>query len=62
MISFISLFGITNVVMSDPKTSFWKPISVADAAAVNSKGIKTLLGTGLSTFCIKVNQFLVIAI
>ena len=31
--------------------------SVADTAAVNHKGIKTLSPNGLSTFLLKVNHF-----
>ena len=39
----------------DPKTFLCIPASAADAAAVHSKGIKTLLANGLTTFFIKVN-------
>ena len=40
MISSISSFKISNVVMSDPKSLFWINTSVADAAAVNPNGTK----------------------
>ena len=33
------------------------PVSAADAAAVNSRGIKTLLASGLITFYINGNPF-----
>ena len=52
MISSISSFKISNVVMSDPKSLFWINTSVADAAAVNPNGTKTLLANGVSTFFI----------
>ena len=32
---------------------FWRPASVADVAAVNPNGIKTLLATGLNIFLIR---------
>ena len=49
--SSISLFDIINVVIfPDPKTFLCIPASAADAAAVNLKGIKTLLVNGLITF------------
>ena len=57
MISFIFSFEIINVVIPDPKMFFWIDESVADAAAVNPNGIKTLLVNGLSTFLIKGNPF-----
>ena len=58
MISFISSFKIINVVcfaksegcIPDPNIFLWIAISVADAAAVNPNGIKTLLTNGLGTF------------
>ena len=53
MISFISSFEIINVVVPDPSIFSWITASAADAAAVNPKGIKTLLVSGLSTFFIK---------
>ena len=52
-ISFISLLEIINVVLPDPNIFLWIAASVADAAAVNPDGIKTLLANGLSTFLIK---------
>ena len=52
MISFNSSFEISNAVMLDPKISFLITVSVADDAAVNPKGTKTLLAKGLSTFYI----------
>ena len=55
MILFISLFEIINVVLPDPNIFSWIAASVADAAAVNPNGIKTLLANGLSTFLIKDN-------
>ena len=42
-----------NVVIPDPIAFFWKAESVADAAAVKSRGIKTLLANDLSTYFIK---------
>ena len=53
--SFISSFDITSVVLPDPKIFLCIPASAADAAAVNPKGIKTLLTNGLITFFIKGN-------
>ena len=41
------------VVVPYPKTFSWISTSVADTAAVNPNGIKTLLSNGLSTFFIK---------
>ena len=55
MISFISSLEIINVVIPDSNIFLWIPASVADAAAVNPNGIKTLLANGLSTFFIKGN-------
>ena len=52
MISFISLFDITTVVMPDPYIFFWIATSVADAGAVRRNGIKALLANGLSIFFI----------
>ena len=52
MISFISLLDVINVVVPDPNFFLWIAVSVADAAAVNPYGIKTLLANGLSTFSI----------
>ena len=48
----ISLFYIISVVFSDPKIFLCILASAADAAAVNPKGIKTLLANGLITFFI----------
>ena len=50
MISFISSFEFINVVIPDPNIFLWIATSVADDAAVNPNGIKTLLANGLSTF------------
>ena len=52
IISFISSFEIINVVFPDPNIFLCIPASAADAAAVNPKGIKTLLVNGLITFLI----------
>ena len=52
----ISLFDIISVVFPDPKTFLCIPASAADAAAVNPKGIKTLLVNGLITFVINGNH------
>ena len=41
--------------MPDPSIFLWKAASVADTAAVNPNGIKTLLANGLSIFPIKDN-------
>ena len=52
----ISLFDIISVVvlllLPDPKIFLCIPASAADAAAVNPKGIETLLANGLITFFI----------
>ena len=53
MISSISSLEIINVVIPDQKTFFWIAVSIADAAAGNPNGIKTLLANGLSTVFIK---------
>ena len=53
MISSISSFKIINVIIPEPKIFFWIAASVADAAAVNANGIKTLSANGQSTFFIK---------
>ena len=55
IISFISSFEIIYVVTPDPNIFRWIAASVADAAAVNGNGIKTLLANGLGTFPIKSN-------
>ena len=43
----------------DPNNFLCTPASAADAAAVNPKGIKTLLANGLITFLLAVILFLV---
>ena len=53
MISSISSLEIIYVVIPDPKSFFWIAASVADAAAVNPNGIKSLLASVFSTFFIK---------
>ena len=55
MISSISSLEIIKVVNPDPNIFLWIVGSVADAAAVNPNGIKTLLANGFSTFPIKDN-------
>ena len=55
MLSFIYSLEIINFVVPDPKISLWMAASVADAAAVNSNGIKALLAKGCNTFFIKGN-------
>ena len=55
MISLISSFEIINVGIPDPKILLWVAASVADAAASNLKGTKTLLDNGWSMFFIKGN-------
>ena len=57
--SSISLFDIISVVFPDPNIFLCIPASAADAAAVNLKGIKTLLAHDLITFFIKGNPVLV---
>ena len=59
MISFKSSFENTSVVVHNPKIFLGITISVADAAAVNPKGSKTLLANVLSTFSIKITPVLV---
>ena len=49
------LFDIISVVFPDPNIFLCIPASAADAAAVNPKGIKTLLANGLITFFINGN-------
>ena len=53
--SSISLFDIISVVFPDPNIFLRIPASAADAAAVNLKGIETLLANGLIIFFINVN-------
>ena len=53
--SFIFSSKIINVVIPDPNIFLWIAASVADAAAVNPNGNKTLVANGLSTFTIKRN-------
>ena len=53
--SFIFSSKIINVVIPDPNIFLWIAASVADAAAVNPNGNKTLVSNGLSTFTIKGN-------
>ena len=56
IMSSISLFDIINVVVfPDPKIFLCIPASAADAAAVNCKGIKTLLANSLVKFFISGN-------
>ena len=52
--SFISSFEIVKVV-PNPNVFLCIPASGADAAAVNPKGIETLLANGLITFFINGN-------
>ena len=42
--------------MPDPNIFLWKAAAVADTAAVNPNGIKTLLANDLRTFFIKGNS------
>ena len=57
--SSFSLFDIISVIFPDPNIFLRVPASAADAAVVNTKGIKTLLANGLITFFIKGNPVLV---
>ena len=57
--SLTSLFDIISVVFPDPNIFLCIPASAVDAAAVNPKGIKTLLANGLITFLLMVILFLV---
>ena len=52
IISFISSFEIIKVTFPEPNIFLCIPASAADAAAVNPKGIKTLLANDLITFFI----------
>ena len=55
MMSLISSFDIINVIwrlLLDPNIILCIPGSAADAAAVNPKGINTLLANGVITFFI----------
>ena len=56
MVSFISLFVIIRVVVSDPRISFEYAASVANAAYVNPNGIKTFLANSVRTFSLMVNK------
>ena len=48
--SSLSLFDIISVILlPDPNIFLWIPASAADAAAVSSKGINTLLANGVIT-------------
>ena len=51
----MSLFDIISLVFPDPNILLCIPESAADAAAVNPKGISTLLANGVITFFIKGN-------
>ena len=55
IISFVSPVEIISFVKPDPNNFLWIVASVADAAADNPSGIKTLLANGVSTFPIKGN-------
>ena len=59
--SSISSFDIISVVvlLPEPKIFLCIPASAADAAAVRSKGIRTLSANGLITFLLIVILFLV---
>ena len=52
MTSFISLVEIIDVVLPDLNIFLWKVASIADPAASNPNGIKTLLSNGFITFSI----------
>ena len=55
LILFISSLEIVSVVKPDPNIFLWIAAFVADAAAVNPNGIKTLLAKSLNTFRINGN-------
>ena len=55
MISSISSLEIIKVVNPDPNNFLWIAASVADVAAINPNGIKTLLANGFGIFPIKGN-------
>ena len=48
--SFISLFEIIKVVVPEPCIFFLIPASIADIAAVNPKGAKTIFAIGTASF------------
>ena len=52
MTSFISLVEITDVALLDLNFYLWIAASIADSAAANPNGIKTLLSNGFITFSI----------
>ena len=56
IMSSISSFDFISVLLTYPKIFWCIPASAADAAAVNPKGIKTLLANGLITFFINGNS------
>ena len=62
MISFISSLEIVNVAVPDTNIFLLIAASVADAAAVNLNGIKTLIVNGLSTYPIKGNQVFLVKV
>ena len=53
--SSISSFHIISVVVPEPKIFLCIPASAADAAPVNTNGIKALFANGLITFFINGN-------
>ena len=55
MTLFISLLKVINVVGSDANIFLWIAVFVADVAAANRNGIKTLLANVLCAFPIKGN-------
>ena len=52
MISFSYPFENFIAVVYDPRIFFWIAESVADAAVINPKGIKTLLARDVNTFLV----------
>ena len=58
-ISLIDIISVVVLLWPDPNIFLCVPASAADAAAVNPKGIKTLLANGLITFLLMVILFLV---
>ena len=54
MISFNTSFENINVVVPDPKISFWVDSSTADITAANPNDISKILADGLSTLTLPI--------
>ena len=54
------MFEVINIVVPDPKTSFWIPAFNANTAVINTTGIRTPLANGLNfkDFSLTANEIL----